>query len=111
MSKILVLDDKQFREVRAIYEETMRNSMVPQDMKITSFYHSIRCAFEDAEKKNRSVLEWHPVSVSPTIKTKVLLRLNNGNVMPDFVFYFIKSSWAFANHKIDEVKEWAYLPE
>jgi hypothetical protein len=104
MSKILVLDDKQFREVKSIYEETMRNSMVPQDMKITSFYHSIRCAFDDAEKKNRSVLEWHPAAEMLWKGYDILVRFDNGNVAPmrsdDFDFAV----------KLGAV-EWAHMPK
>jgi len=52
MSKhFLILDDKQFREVKSIYEETMRNSMIPQDCAVTNFYASIREAFERAERE------------------------------------------------------------
>ena len=54
MSKILVLDDRQFQELKRIFESTMQNSFMPQDLETTSFYDSIQRAFEDAEKENRS---------------------------------------------------------
>ena len=45
MSKILVLDDRQYQELKRIFESTMQNSFMPQDMKMT--------------EKRYSVVEWH----------------------------------------------------
>ncbi len=46
MTKVLVLDDRQFQELKRIFEYTMKNFLMPQDMEITSFYDSIQRAFE-----------------------------------------------------------------
>jgi hypothetical protein len=105
MSKILVLDDRQFQELKRIFESTMQNSFIPQDLETTSFYDSIQRAFEDAEKKNRSVLEWHDVKEAPSSNAeRVFVERSDGSF--GFVFghpEIIKDD--------PDYKRWAYLPE
>ena len=104
MSKILVLDERQFQELKQIFESTMHNSYVPQDMKITSFYYSIRRAFEDAEKENREVFEWHDMKEAPSSNAvRVFVEHSDGTF--GFVFghpEIIKDD--------PDYKRWTYLP-
>ncbi len=115
MSKILVLDDRQFQELKRIFESAINNFLIPQDMEITSFYDSIQRAFEDAEKDNRSVLEWHPMSEKPQAK-KIFIKLKTGKVaiadawIPQFPSAD-SLGWEIDYFDIDDVIEWAYLPE
>jgi hypothetical protein len=89
MSKILVLEDRQFYELKWLLE---------------SVYDSIQCAFDNVENVNRSVLEWHPVSERIGKGYDILIRFNNGNVAPALSDDF---DYAIERGAI----EWAYLPE
>ena len=110
MSKILVLDDQQFQELKQIFESTMYNSYIPQDMEITSFYHSIRCAFENAEKENCSVLKWYPITEKPN-EGKVIVQMRDGSYALDYAVHWGNYRWQFQKANINHVKKWAYLPE
>lgn len=104
MTKILVLDEKQFRELKRIFDATMRTSWMPQDLENTDFFYSIRCAFEDAEKENRSVLEWRDVKEAPS-----------SNAVRVFVEYSDGTFGFVCGHpeiiKDDpEYRRWTYLP-
>ena len=120
MSKILVLDDRQFQEMKWIFESTIHNSYIPQDMEITSFYDSIRRAFWDAEKANQDVnskqseqkhsfvLEWHSVIEKPEIDKLILIRHESKDFDVYRVCPFLLKSF---DRPHNDIKEWAYLPE
>jgi hypothetical protein len=109
MTNILVLDDRQFQELKRIFDAKMPTPWVMEDLENTNFYYSIQFAFECAEKKNRSVLEWHPMSEKPEAD-HVLIRLKTGFVFHDFVTESA-DDWDLTDHYKDDVIEWAYLPE
>jgi hypothetical protein len=105
MSKILVLDDRQFQELKRIFDAKMPTPWVMEDLENTNFYYSIQFAFECAEKKNRSVLEWHDVKEAPSSNAeRVFVERSDGSF--GFVFghpEIIKDD--------PDYKRWAYLPE
>lgn len=59
MSKILVLDDRQFQELKWLLDSKINDYFIPPNKERTSVYDSIQSTFEDAEKENRSVVNWH----------------------------------------------------
>jgi hypothetical protein len=105
MSKILVLDDRQFQELKRIFDAKMPTPWVMEDLENTNFYYSIQFAFECAEKENRSVLEWHDVKEAPSSNAeRVFVERSDGSF--GFVFghpEIIKDD--------PDYKRWAYLPE
>jgi hypothetical protein len=103
--KILVLDDRQFQELKRIFDAKMPTPWVMEDLENTNFYYSILFAFECAEKENRSVLEWHPMSEAPSSDAGcVLVEYSVGG----FGFAFGHTE----NIKDDpDYKRWSYLPE
>jgi hypothetical protein len=105
MTKILVLDDRQFKELKRIFDAKMPTPWVMEDLENTNFYYSIQFAFECAEKKNRSVLEWHDINEAPSSNAeRVFVERSDGSI-----------GLVFGHPEIikddDDYKRWAYLPE
>jgi hypothetical protein len=112
MTKILVLDDRQFQELKRIFDAKMPTPWVMEDLENTNFYYSIQFAFECAEKKNRSVLEWHPMSEKPKDESDILVREKDGCVFDTHAFDSVDDGdWEIVQGDKNQIVEWTYPPE
>jgi hypothetical protein len=65
---------------------------------------------EEQAKKNRSIIEWHPVSEKPKIGSQIIVRFASGMSKLDIYGKILEGNM-LDQFDQSSIVEWAYLPE